>query len=610
MYGLFRTFAPKPITLMEVSILQHAKDLSPQRVTVDEVVDLIRGDRWPAGYRPLMLVQGVYEGGCQQKQLARMSGLAAALFGCGSEEMRRQAVDDEHTLLCYRAGEQLVIIYRYELDQGYDIAQQRKFYRKAFLFGNDYYEQLLGLKSLRGKDAGRLIPMCHDPALYYHPQADEFLAWEIKEGCRRQSSRPKSTEGLRERKPSWAEQVMTLDEIDDYLNRHAEFRYNVITGRIELRMFSDRFVRGTEPWEPITDRHFNKLWRGMKRIKMVVERDLHNEIESDFSPDYHPFLDYLTRLPPWDESDYIRVLAASVTVAGDFDDQQIFYQCLKKWLVAMIAGWLSEDIVNQTMLVFVGRQGIYKTTWFNMLLPPELRQYFFTRPNISRSDRDTHTIMTQFGLVCCEELDSLRPVEMNTLKADITTAFFNDRPAYGHYNEHRKHIASFCGTGNNVRFLNDPTGTRRWLPFKVESILSPRDFPFEYEGIYAQAYALYRQGFEYFFTDREIDWLNDRNQRFCVANLEQQLVHRYFRKPSGTEPAELIDVVAALHAFPGHLLGKISPERVDAAFAALGYEEVSLGAFTGYKAIPRKPDEIKALGLRMAIDASLQQKKE
>jgi hypothetical protein len=493
-------------------------------VTLDEAVRQIRGDQWPAGYQPCLLIQGVYEGGCLQKQLTRMSGLSVAAFRreereAKSEELWQQVCGDEHTLLCYQTDDWLLIIYRYELDRGYDIAQQRSFYKKAFLFGNDYYEQLLGAHSVRDRDAGRLVPMCHDPDAYYSPQADEFLAWEIKEGCRQQTSRPRSTEGLRERKPSWAEQVMTLDEIDDY----------------------------------------------------------------------------------------IRVLAAGVTVAGGFDDQQIFYNCLKKWLVAMIAGWLSDDIVNQTMLVFVGRQGIYKTTWFNTLLPPELRQYFYTRPNISRSDKDTHTIMTNFGLVCCEELDAMKPAQMNTLKADITTAFFDDRPPYGRYTEHRKHIASFCGTGNNVRFLNDPTGTRRWLPFKVESILSPRDFPFEYEGIYAQAYALYREGFGYYFTDQEIEWLNDRNQRFSVANLEQQLVHRHFRKPSTTEPTELIDVVAALHAFPSNLLAKISPERVDAAFAALGYEEATTGGITGYLAVRRKPEEIQALGRLMAHDA-IQQK--
>ena len=202
----------------------------------------------------------------------------------------------------------------------------------------------------------------------------------------------------------------------------------------------------------------------------------------------------------------------------------------------------------------------------------------------------------------------MKPAQMNTLKADITTAFFDDRPPYGRYTEHRKHIASFCGTGNNVRFLNDPTGTRRWLPFKVENILSPREFPFEYEGIYAQAYALYQTGFEYYFSGQEIEWLNDRNQRFSVANLEQQLVHRHFRKPSGTEPTELIDVVAALDAFPHSLLAKITSERVDAAFAALGYEEATVNGTTGYLAVHRKPEEIQSLGRLMALDAGQKNK--
>ena len=58
---------------MELSILQHAKDKAPRHVTLDEVVGQIRGDQWPAGYRPFLLIQGVYEGGCLQKQLTRTS---------------------------------------------------------------------------------------------------------------------------------------------------------------------------------------------------------------------------------------------------------------------------------------------------------------------------------------------------------------------------------------------------------------------------------------------------------------------------------------------------------------------------------------------------------
>ena len=65
-----------------------------------------------------------------------------------------------------------------------------------------------------------------------------------------------------------------------------------------------------------------------------------------------------------------------------------------------------------------------------------------------------------------------------------------------------------------MQFLNDATGNRRWLPFEVERIDDPRLYPFNYEGIYAQAYALYRQGFRHFFTKAEEERLKTHNRAF------------------------------------------------------------------------------------------------
>ena len=47
----------------------------------------------------------------------------------------------------------------------------------------------------------------------------------------------------------------------------------------------------------------------------------------------------------------------------------------------------------------------------------------------------------------------MRPAELNQLKAAMTMPSVDERAAYARYHEHRKHIASFCGTGNNVQFL-------------------------------------------------------------------------------------------------------------------------------------------------------------
>lgn len=175
---------------MEVSILQHAKDTSPKAVGISEIVDLIRGDQWPPGYQPVLLVQGTFDGGTRQQDLTRLSGLSAAVFchveGSSLAELREEARADPHTLLLYTTGDSLIVIYPYELDVGYEVYLQRQFYQKAFLFGNDYYERLLGVQSVRkGKDAGKRCPLGHDAEAYYNPQAEPFLSWEIKEGCRR-----------------------------------------------------------------------------------------------------------------------------------------------------------------------------------------------------------------------------------------------------------------------------------------------------------------------------------------------------------------------------------------------------------------------------------------
>ena len=85
---------------------------------------------------------------------------------------------------------------------------------------------------------------------------------------------------------------------------------------------------------------------------------------------------YLDHLPPWDGNDHILGMSVSVSVKGEVAEQMLFADYLKKWLVGMVAGWVDPQVVNNVILVLIGEQGSYKTTWFNYLLPPDLRQYF------------------------------------------------------------------------------------------------------------------------------------------------------------------------------------------------------------------------------------------
>ena len=179
----------------------------------------------------------------------------------------------------------------------------------------------------------------------------------------------------------------------------------------------------------------------------------------------------------------------------------------------------------------------------------------------------------------------------------------DERAAYAHFHEHRKHIASFCGTGNNMQFLSDPTGNRRWLPFGVESINSPRDKPFEYEGIYAQAYALYRQGFRFWFSKAEIDRLAEHNRQFEVPQLERELISRYYRVPTAGETGEFASATEILQAIGGNMMQKLNANRIGRVMTDLGFQRVRFGGERGYRVVMCSADEIKARQRMKAHDA-------
>ena len=422
---------------------------------------------------------------------------------------------------------------------------------------------------------------------------------EAAEGSKER--KPRSAQRDASHKKNWKEYMATVEDIQNFIMDRILLRHNVITRRVEFRLPSSYEHEGTD-WQPISDRVVNTLWSELSATKVVRAQDIYRVLESDFVSDFNPFTFYLEHLPPWDGEDYILGMSVSVSVKGEVEEQMLFAQYLKKWLVGMVAGWVDDSVVNNVILVLIGEQGSYKTTWFNYLLPLELRSYFYTKTNANKMGRDDLLTLAQYGLVCCEELDTMRPSELNQLKAAVTMPSIDERAAYAHYHEHRKHIASFCGTGNNIQFLSDPTGNRRWLPFEIESIESPRDHPFDYVNIYAQAYALYKQGFQYWFSREDILKLGVHNRQFETPRLENELVQLYFRKPVGVESGIFMSVARALQIISNNISQKLSPVYLGRAFMEQGFRRVKSCGQRGYVVELRTGEEIQRLQRKMVDD--------
>lgn len=214
--------------------------------------------------------------------------------------------------------------------------------------------------------------------------------------------------------------------------------------------------------------------------------------------------------------------------------------------------------------------------------------------------KDDRLELTEMGLIALEELNHMKIHELNQLKAITTDPTMNERAAYARYRERREHIASFCGTGNNARFLTDLTSNRRWLPFMVDSIDSPYDTPINYMGAYAQAYALWKQGFRYWFNEEENAEINRHNMEFEAPNKELELIQKYYRAPMKGEECKFLTSTDILERINGSIKEHLSVVRIGIALRTLGIERVRSGNSRGYRLVEITPDQIninqKALG--------------
>ena len=426
--------------------------------------------------------------------------------------------------------------------------------------------------------------------------------------------------GQKEHKKNWREVYATKKEIRQMLSDNVFLRYNAITGRPEFRVpLQDEFDaatrifypsgkspldewRSTTEWHTVDDRFFNSLVQLLSEWKDIRERDLWTVIGSDFVPLYNPFSEYLDRLPPPDpERAAIFELSMTVTVKGDSQEQALFYMYLRKWLVGMVAGWVDETVVNEIILVLIGRQGIYKTMWFNHLLPPALKPYFHSSANIGRMNRDEVLMLSRYALICCEEIDVLKPSEMNRLKWAVTTRYTEERKPYARFPEREQHVATFCGTGNNLQFIDDPSGTRRWLPFEVERIENPYEHTIDHDAVFAEAYELYKSGFKYWFDDDD-EQQKTHNEQFEVPDLAKEQICRYYRVPRGKERGEYVSSAEIYQTISYNLYNDISVNKMGRAMSALGFKRKRRNNIWVYYVVAYTPDEIRANKSLAAMD--------
>ena len=370
-------------------------------------------------------------------------------------------------------------------------------------------------------------------------------------------------------------------EIEAYLSTHYEFRYNTVLGRTEYRRMNSSDFTKVGRYE------INTLRREIDNdIGIITSSDnLYSIIESSFSPRINPIQEYFKALPlvdiGCDEGNSnisslslkaIPKLTSCVVVRN----HEKWLQYLTKWLVAVVANAMNDrECRNHTCLVLTGEQGKFKTTFLDLLCPPALHGYSYTG-KIYPQEKDTLTYIGQNLIVNIDDqLKALNKRDENELKNLITCPMVKYRMPYDKYVEEHPHLASFVASVNGNDFLTDPTGSRRFLPFEVLSIDIERAKAISMDNVYAEAKALLKSGFRYWFDDEEVTELYRESEDFQVQTAEMELLLRCFEKPTEDESYSLMTTTEILTYLGIYTHQPLVAKRMGEALKKARYIKVS-----------------------------------
>ncbi|MBE6292819.1 MAG: hypothetical protein E7091_10500 [Bacteroidales bacterium] len=480
-------------------------------------------------------------------------------------------------------------------------------YKQVFEQGNKYYSTLTGLPTDgQCKNVGRISTIAYDEELYYNPEATPFV---IKPEEKKPVGRPKRVESGK----------MTVESCEAAVLHDLERRgvvYEAGTYNKYVSAACYEMNRYGVPEEQCREWAVNRFadYDAAEVASIVRSCYLQTEEHGTARP---PKAEKESRyasikdIQDWLTENNIRIRHNLITrkreiqvESGKMTDDSCCRPDGNFPLLSFNSQLieLTDQHVNSLYCRFcldTGRQA--KISDFYIIIESDfypdyhpLKEYLESLPAWDgMTDHIDRLALTELALIDLEELDNMRPEAVNLLKAITTDPAINLRPVWERYALRRQHIASFCGTGNNPRFLTDLSGNRRWLPFMVESIDSPWERTTDYDGIYAQAYALWQQGFRYWFDDAENAELEQHNRQFEEPNIEEELILTYLRKPYGDEAGEFLTATRIIELIGMYVKCPLSPKRVAFAMRRLGFEQRRTKSARGWNVVILTGDDIK-----------------
>lgn len=273
----------------------------------------------------------------------------------------------------------------------------------------------------------------------------------------------------------------------------------LLKGKFALNKFAGRGeVLGALPWETDgrrrlwSDTDSNGLYWYMERVYNITGRG-NIDAALDIHASTHAFnevQDYIKGLK-WDGTPRLDTLFIDYLGA---EDSAYNRAVCRKSFTAAISRAMDPGCKYDNMLILCGPQGIGKSTildkmshgWFN----DSIRTF---------EGKDASELLQGVWLVEVAELDAFRRTDVARIKQFLSLRADRYRAAYGRNVKELPRCCVFFGTCNQMDFLQDTTGNRRFWPVDVGRIPATKNVWRDMDGktidqIWAEAKARWQLG--------------------------------------------------------------------------------------------------------------------
>jgi predicted P-loop ATPase len=200
---------------------------------------------------------------------------------------------------------------------------------------------------------------------------------------------------------------------------------------------------------------------------------------------FHPLKSYLKSL----EWDGVERIGSWLVTYGGAEDTEYVREVSKLVLLGAVRRAMHPGAKFDQMLVMHGVQGCGKSTAVKILAKNE--DWFCDSLHMEAKDKELIEQTQGKWLIEMSELRGMNRSQAEHVKAMVSRTHDRARKAYGRITEEKARCFIMIGTTNEIEFLRDDTGNRRFWPvgvgsFKLDELKRDRD------QLWAEAYAIER----------------------------------------------------------------------------------------------------------------------